>query len=161
MVFCVVDMLDVKHHKIRYFHKTFYLGVDFTVRICRKEDTGGIKTGVNAFFFGFRKEFYEEIHLYHRLSAGGSNATGTVKASIAFKTRKNLIGTHLLAVFEMPTVGIVTVKTSHRTALEKDYKTNAWPIYGAEGFQRMNASHIRFFRGKYGRLLHPDAVWKA
>ena len=111
-------MLYIKHYKVSKGHQRVQLLAVIGVFVCIC-DAGGVNAGVNTLCLCRAEKINKEIYLQKRLSARDGNSAVAVKMAVVPIFLDYLIHRHFGAATHLPCIGIMTVQTSHRTALHK------------------------------------------
>ena len=129
-------MLYIKHDNIGNTKQTVNIGSIFGIECYSR----GIETGAYSPLMSLFKKLGKERKLSHWLAACAGDSAALEEFLDTIVHGKDLINGNRLAdirvlfAVELPCVGVMAVKASHRTSLEKDDEPNTGSVDCSEGF---------------------------
>ncbi len=123
-----VNVLNVEHHEVRYLTEFVQLGEPFGIAVGAVGDAGAVKAGMNAALVCHRKSSSRKSSCINGSPPVTVMPPPFVERFVALIIFENLRRLHQRAGIHLPRVGIVTISTSHRTALHKNYVADAGAV---------------------------------
>ena len=147
LVLLVINLLDIKKHRIRKLRKFFKLREKRLLP--RKRLRRRIKAGIDSSRLRLPKKLQHKINLHQRIPAAHRDTTFIAPIfTISLRKVKKLGSRPHIIRPEIPGIRIMTIPTPHMTALQENHKPNSRPVHTSKCFNRMYCSFDLFCHRK-------------